>query len=98
MVIVLDFWLTCIVLSWGLYSPRNATALTALFITALSLSAAILLIVELYSPYTGMLRVSSVPLRLAYETLVQSAAIALNNHLALHQCAPRGDHTQLSQG
>jgi hypothetical protein len=53
-VIALDFWLTCIFLSWGLYSPRNATALTALFITALSLSAAILLIVELYTPYTGL--------------------------------------------
>ena len=68
-VIVLDFWLTCIFLSWGLYSPRNATALTALFVTALSLSAAILLIVELYTPYTGLLRVSSEPLRIAYETL-----------------------------
>ena len=68
---VLDFWLTCIFLSWGLYSPRNATALTALFVSALSVAAAILLIVELYAPYSGLLRVSSAPLRFAYETLGQ---------------------------
>lgn len=69
--LVLDFWLTCLFVSWGLYSPRNATALTALFVTALSVSAAIFLIVELYTPYTGILRVPSVPLRMAYETLGQ---------------------------
>ena len=68
-IVVLDFWLTCIFLSWGLYSPRNATAMTALFVTALSVSAAILLIVELYTPYSGLLRVSSMPVRIAYETL-----------------------------
>jgi hypothetical protein len=70
-ILVLDFWLTCLFVSWGLYSPRNATALAALFVTALSVSAAIFLIVELYTPYTGMLRVPSVPLRMAYETLTQ---------------------------
>src|SRR6201987_1814346 len=70
-ILVLDFWLTCLFVSWGLYSPKNATALTSLFVTALSVSAAIFLIVELYTPYTGMLRVPSAPLRMAYETLAQ---------------------------
>jgi hypothetical protein len=70
-VLVLDFWLTCLFVSWGLYSPRNATALTSLFVTALSVSAAIFLIVELYTPYSGILRVSSEPLRFAYATLAQ---------------------------
>jgi len=69
--LVVIFWLTAIFVSWGLYSPRNATALTALFVAALSVSAAILLIIELYTPYTGLLRISSAPLRLAYETLAQ---------------------------
>jgi Protein of unknown function (DUF4239) len=70
-ILVLDFWLTVLFVSWGLYSPRNATALTALVVTAVAVSAAIFLIVELYTPYTGILRVSSVPLRMAYETLTQ---------------------------
>ena len=70
-ILVLDFWLTCIFVSWGLYSPRNATALAALIVTAVSVSAAIFLIVELYTPYSGILRVSSMPLRFAYETLAQ---------------------------
>ena len=46
-ILVLDFWLTCLFVSWGLYSPGNATALTALVVSALSVSAAIFLIVEL---------------------------------------------------
>lgn len=70
-ILVLDFWLTSIFLSWGLYSPRNATALTALIVAAVSVSGAILLIVELYTPFTGLLRISSAPLRLAYETLAR---------------------------
>jgi len=70
-ILVLDFWLTCLFVSWGLYSPRNATALTALFVTAVAVAAAIFLIVELYTPYSGILRVSSGPLRFAYATLSQ---------------------------
>jgi hypothetical protein len=60
-----------IFVSWGMYSPRNATALIAMFVAALSVSSAIFLIVELYTPYNGLLRVSSAPLRLAYATLGQ---------------------------
>jgi hypothetical protein len=70
-IIVLDLWMTCIFVSWGLYSPRNGTALTALFVSAFCVSMAILLIVELYTPYTGLLRISSGPLRFAYTTLAQ---------------------------
>jgi hypothetical protein len=70
-ILILDLWLTCIFLSWGLYSPRNGTALTALFVAGFCVSTAIFLIVELYTPYSGLLRVSSMPLRFAYETLAQ---------------------------
>jgi hypothetical protein len=69
--LVIIFWMTCIFVSWGLYSPKNATALTALMVSAFSVAAAILLIVELYTPYSGLLRVASEPLRFAYETLSQ---------------------------
>ncbi|MGB7465220.1 MAG: hypothetical protein WBW14_20165 [Candidatus Acidiferrum sp.] len=63
LLIVLVFWLTTIFVSFGLVAPANATVLTSLLVSALSVSAAILLILELYSPYSGLIRVSSVPLR-----------------------------------
>jgi hypothetical protein len=68
---VMILWLTCIFVSWGLYSPNNATTLTTFFVSALSVSGAIFLIFELYSPYRGFLRVSSMPLRMAYAALTQ---------------------------
>ena len=42
-----------------------------LFVAALCVSGAIFLILELYTPYKGLLRISSAPLRVAYDSLVQ---------------------------
>jgi Protein of unknown function (DUF4239) len=60
---VLVFWLTMIFISFGLYAPRNATVLAALFVSGLSVSGAIFLILELFTPFSGMLGISSEPLR-----------------------------------
>src|SRR5215469_1796391 len=68
---VLIFWLTGIFVSWGLFSPWNATVVFTFFVAALCVSAAIMLILDLYSPYSGVLRLSTAPLRLAYESLGQ---------------------------
>jgi len=68
---VMILWLTGIFVSWGLFSPSNATAVTTFFVAAFCAAAAILLILELYSPYSGLVRVSSAPIRLAYESLGQ---------------------------
>jgi hypothetical protein len=63
--IVLVFWLMVLFMSFGLFAPPNATVVVSLFIAALTVSGAILLIVEMYSPYTGLIKVSSAPLRAA---------------------------------
>jgi len=63
LLIVLVFWLTTIFVGFGLFAPGSATVLTSLLVSALSVSAAILLILELYSPYSGLIQVSSAPLR-----------------------------------
>jgi Na+/H+ antiporter NhaC len=63
LLIVLVFWLTTIFVSFGLFALVNATVLTSLLVSALSVSAAILLILELYSPYSGLIQLSSAPLR-----------------------------------
>jgi len=61
--VVVIFWLAVIFLSFGLFAPRNATVIATLFVCALSVSAAIFLILELDSPFSGLLQISDVPLR-----------------------------------
>jgi hypothetical protein len=56
-------------LIFGLLAPRNATAITMLFISALSVSGAMFLILEMHQPLDGMIKVSSAPLRKALELL-----------------------------
>ena len=63
LLVVLVFWLTIIFISFGLFAPENGTVFAGLFVSALSVSAAILLILELYTPYSGLIQLSSAPLR-----------------------------------
>lgn len=61
--IVLLFWLTTLFVSFGMLAPRNATVFAVLLVCALSVSGAIFLILEMNSPLTGMIKVSSAPMR-----------------------------------
>jgi hypothetical protein len=61
--VILVFWVTVIFVSFALYAPPNPTLVVALFIVALSVSAAIFLIRELDDPFQGFIQVSSAPLR-----------------------------------
>jgi uncharacterized membrane protein len=65
--IVLVGWFTIIFASLSLFAPRNALVMVIMFACALSVSAAIVLILELDSPYQGVIRLSSTPLRDALE-------------------------------
>jgi len=69
--VVLLFWLSMLHLSFGLFAPRNWTAITVLLISALSVSGAIFIILEMNHPLQGMIKVSSAPLRKAVEHLGQ---------------------------
>ena len=71
LVIVVVFWLTFIFLSWGLFAPVNGTVITTFFVAAVSVSAAIFLVQEMYMPYAGIIRISSIPLRAALSQLGQ---------------------------
>ena len=66
---VLAFWLMIIFASFSLFSPLNATVLTCLFLFALSAACAIFLILELGRPFTGLMMISSAPLRNALGTI-----------------------------
>jgi hypothetical protein len=68
---VLVLWLTLIFISFGLFAPFNATVVASLFVSALSVSGAVFLILEMYSPYDGLIQISSAPLRAALAHLGQ---------------------------
>jgi hypothetical protein len=70
-IVVLLFWLTMLHISFGLLAPRNATVITILLISALSVSGALFIILEMDHPLQGMIKVSSAPLRKALEHLGQ---------------------------
>ncbi len=68
---ILLFWLTITFASFGVFAPRNATVLTVLFVCALSVSLAVFLVLEMDSPFDGLIKVSADPLRYAYAHLNQ---------------------------
>jgi hypothetical protein len=65
--VVLTFWLTITFVSFGLFAPRNATVIAVLLVCALSVGGAVFLILEMDSPFTGLIKVSGAPLRFAYD-------------------------------
>ena len=66
---VVIFWLSMTFASFGLGTPRNATVVTVLAISALSVAAAVFLIFELDRPFDGIIRISSDPFRYALANL-----------------------------
>ncbi|MGE0093559.1 MAG: hypothetical protein AB7M05_06600 [Alphaproteobacteria bacterium] len=63
------FWLTIVFVSFGVFAPRNASVIAALFVGAVSVGAAIYMIAELDSPYGGLITISSAPMHAALEQL-----------------------------
>lgn len=61
--LVLVFWLTIIFLSYGLFAPNNLTVIITMLLCALSVSAAIFLILQLDHPFEGVIHISSHTMR-----------------------------------
>lgn len=61
--VVLVFWLTLLFVGYGLLAPGNATLVGVLMVCTLSVAGAVFLLLELARPFTGIMRVSSDPLR-----------------------------------
>ena len=59
LLIVLIVWTTAIFISFGIFVRMNVTVIIALSVSALAVAAAIFLIHELDSPFTGLIQVSS---------------------------------------
>jgi hypothetical protein len=67
--VVVVFWLTIIFGSFGLFAPRNIVVFVTLIVCGLSVAGALFLILELDRPFTGLIQISSEPLRNALEQL-----------------------------
>ena len=62
MLTVLVTWITLIFAGFGLNAPRNATVVTAFLICSLAIGGSIFLILQLDSPFDGVMRISSRPI------------------------------------
>ena len=71
LLVVMVFWLTVTFVIWGLLAAPNGTLIATILVSALSASGAILLILEMYTPYEGLIRISDAPLRAALAQLGQ---------------------------
>ena len=69
LLVVVVFWLTLLFLSFGLFAPRNATAILALFLCALAVAGAIEMTQELNVPFRGIIRISSKPMKEALDQI-----------------------------
>lgn len=55
-------WLFIILFGFSMLAPRNSLATSALMIAAVAVSGAILLLLEYYEPFDGLIRISSQPM------------------------------------
>jgi hypothetical protein len=71
MLIILVLWLVIIFLGFSVLAPPNATTILALTVSALAVSGAIFLILELDEPFGGLIGISSEPMLNALHQLAQ---------------------------
>jgi len=55
-------WLFVILFGFSILAPRNAVAVGALIVSAVAVCGAVLLLLELYTPFDGVIRISADPL------------------------------------
>ena len=65
LLVVMIFWLMVTFCIWGVLAAPNRTLIITMGVSALSSAGAIYLILEMYSPYQGLIQVPDAPLRAA---------------------------------
>jgi hypothetical protein len=63
LLIVVTSWLMTIFISFGIFAPRNFTVIATLIICAAAVSGAIFIIMEMYAPFSGTLKISPAVVR-----------------------------------
>jgi len=62
LLVMMVFWMALTYASIGLFAPPNGTVVVAQFLAALAVAGALFLILELDSPFSGLVRISSEPM------------------------------------
>ena len=63
LLVAVVFWLIVLFVSFGLFVRPNATVVTSLFFSAIAVAGAVVMILEMYSPYSGMIQIPRAPLK-----------------------------------
>jgi len=71
LICLLVAWLTLIFASFGFRAPRNATIIGTVLVSAALVAAAVYLIVDMDTPFTGPIQISPAPLQRALAELTQ---------------------------
>jgi len=69
MLVTMVFWLAIVFLSFGLFAPPNTTVFVTLFLGALAVTGAIVLVLEFDQPFGGVIEITSTAMRTALEHL-----------------------------
>ena len=71
-------WLTVLFVSFGLFAPRNVTVIIAVFLCAFAIAAAIKLVLDMDTPFDGLIRLARPPIHISSDPL--SHAIQVIRH------------------
>jgi hypothetical protein len=66
---VVIFWLSMSYLSYAIFAPLNRTVIGAMIISAISVSIALNIIIDMDRPFVGLVKVSSIPVRQALDQM-----------------------------
>ncbi|VVO30116.1 hypothetical protein [Pseudomonas fluorescens] len=69
--ILLIFWLSLVFASFGLFAPRHATTIAVFCLCSIAVSGGITMILELDSPFSGLVHVSGEPMRQALAEIIR---------------------------
>ena len=67
--VLVIFWLAIVFASFGLFAPLNGTAIAALLLCSMAVSGGITMILELDSPFSGLVRISAETMRHAIQII-----------------------------
>ena len=69
LLLLVMFWFIMIFISFGLFAPRNGTAITMIFLSSVAIGGAIRMTTELQIPFEGFIRISGAPLAHALDVI-----------------------------
>ena len=68
-------WLTVLFVSFGLFAPRNVTVIIAVFLCAFAIAAAIKLVLDMDTPFDGLIRLSRPPIHISSDPLLRAIQV-----------------------